>query len=160
MLNNRWLGEEQHRVRRFSFGSLHDVLRLPVQTVALENPLFTQAVTADQRAVPVKMAPGGKVKGTWRPPTVTAGHSTPFDRPRQTIADMCELQGLPRDFLEEAPFTAHGKRKVIGNGVPLPMGRAIAKAVRRALEEQAAVLHKTTLPPSVKRSLQPGGGQE
>ncbi|KKM77417.1 hypothetical protein LCGC14_1370350 [marine sediment metagenome] len=32
--------------------------------------------------------------------------------------------------------------------------------MRRALEEQAAVLHKTTLPPSVKRSLQPGGGQE
>lgn len=48
---------------------------------------------------------------------------------------MAVLQGLPDDFLVDAPFTAQGKRKVIGNGVPLPMARAVAQAVRRALYE-------------------------
>ena len=33
----------------------------------------------------------------------------------------------------EAPFTSQGKSKAVGNGVPLPMGRAIAKAVRRTV---------------------------
>lgn len=41
-------------------------------------------------------------------------------------------QGLPADFLADAPFTVAGKIKCVGNGVPLPMGRAIAKAVRKA----------------------------
>ena len=50
-----------------------------------------------------------------------------------TVRDSLEAQGLPRDFLDEAPFTARGAQKVIGNGVPLPMGRAIAKAVREAM---------------------------
>ncbi|KKL06519.1 hypothetical protein LCGC14_1152760, partial [marine sediment metagenome] len=33
---------------------------------------------------------------------------------------------------KEMPFTMRGKRSVIGNGVPMAMGRAIAQAVRRA----------------------------
>ena len=48
------------------------------------------------------------------------------------IEDACEAMGLPRDFTKEMPFTMHGKRSAIGNGVPMAMGRAIAKAVRRA----------------------------
>lgn len=50
---------------------------------------------------------------------------------------MLELQGLPPDFLEDAPFTAEGKRKAVANGVPLPMGRAIARAVKEALADRA-----------------------
>jgi site-specific DNA-cytosine methylase len=42
---------------------------------------------------------------------------------------------VPEDFLEDAPFTKEGKYRVLGNGVPLPMGRAIAQAVRRATEQ-------------------------
>ncbi len=48
------------------------------------------------------------------------------------IEDACEAMGLPRDFTKEMPFTMHGKRSVIGNAVTMPMGRAIAQAVRRA----------------------------
>lgn len=48
------------------------------------------------------------------------------------IEDACEAMGLPRDFTAEMPFTMHGKRSVIGNAVPMAMGRAIAKAIRRA----------------------------
>jgi TPP-dependent pyruvate/acetoin dehydrogenase alpha subunit len=50
------------------------------------------------------------------------------------IEDACEAMGLPRDFTKEMPFTMHGKRSVIGNGVPMAMGRAIAAAVRRATD--------------------------
>jgi DNA (cytosine-5)-methyltransferase 1 len=52
---------------------------------------------------------------------------------RYGLRDACRLQGLPEDFLDDAPFTADGKLKAVANGVPLPMGRAIAKAVREAI---------------------------
>jgi hypothetical protein len=42
-------------------------------------------------------------------------------------------QGLPLDFLDDCPLTLEGKRHAIGNGVPLAMGRAVARAVRVAL---------------------------
>lgn len=54
-------------------------------------------------------------------------------RGRYKLADACRLQGLPEDFLKESPFTADGKLKAVANGVPLPMGRAVAKAVREAI---------------------------
>ena len=41
-------------------------------------------------------------------------------------------QGLPADF-DLPPFTVAAKIHAVGNGVPLPMGRAIARAVRQAL---------------------------
>ena len=50
-----------------------------------------------------------------------------------TFAQACELQGLPRDFLRESPFTNEGRWRVIGNGVPLALGRAVARAVRETL---------------------------
>lgn len=51
--------------------------------------------------------------------------------------EAAELQGLPRDFLSKAPFTQAGRLKAIANGVPLPMGRAIARAVKASLESRA-----------------------
>ena len=51
---------------------------------------------------------------------------------KSSFARMVELQGLPADFLSDAPFTVAGKCKAVGNGVPLPMGRAIARAVKAA----------------------------
>lgn len=54
---------------------------------------------------------------------------------RYKLADACRLQGLPEDFLSDSPFTAEGKLKAVANGVPLPMGRAIARAVVEALKE-------------------------
>jgi site-specific DNA-cytosine methylase len=35
-------------------------------------------------------------------------------------------------FLKNSPFAEKHKYRVVGNGVPLAMGRAIAKAVRSA----------------------------
>jgi len=50
-----------------------------------------------------------------------------------SLEDACELQGLPRDFTEHMPFRKDAKLKAVANGVPLPMGRAIARAVKRAV---------------------------
>jgi len=49
------------------------------------------------------------------------------------FAKACRLQGLYEDFLADAPFTVAGKIKVVGNGVPLAMGVAVARAVKRAM---------------------------
>lgn len=70
---------------------------------------------------------------------VTAAHSGAPGRPKgghlvvYRWARMLELQGLPPEFLEHAPFTVDGKRKAVANGVPIPMGCAIARAVKAAL---------------------------
>jgi len=109
-LCNRWVGGIQKRKRRFSFGT-QDGRKLAIDVVALEE--FDQAVT-----VLAGHGPVGRGKGYYKNPT---------------LAEVCKLQGLPENFLDDAPFTMHGKRKVLGNGVPLPMGRAIAKAVKKAL---------------------------
>ncbi len=125
MLNNRWIGAKQHRLRQFCFGT-GDGRALPIEVVIFEHPLREETVTSDERRVRIAK----------RPATVLAGHG-PVGRERNyqehlPLAEACELQGLPRDFLDDSPFTAHGKRHAVGNGVPLPMGRAIAKAVRKA----------------------------
>jgi hypothetical protein len=38
--------------------------------------------------------------------------------------------------LDKSPFTLAGKHKVVGNGVPLPMGRALARAIRDFTKEK------------------------
>lgn len=79
----------------------------------------------------------GGISGGGRVPTVTGsdGAATGM-RPmtRYKLADALRLQGLPEDFLSDAPFTAEGKLKAVANGVPLPLGRAIAKAIRECLK--------------------------
>jgi site-specific DNA-cytosine methylase len=56
---------------------------------------------------------------------------------RYRLPEACRLQGLPEDFLADSPFTADGKLKAVANGVPLPMGRAMARAVREAIADAA-----------------------
>lgn len=120
VLCDLWVGGATERKRRFSFGS-QEHLPFHVEGLALHPIEAEHAVVVDGRAVPVKMLAGGKVK-------------TRSAAVRRSVADMAELQGVPRDFLDGAPFTASAKRKAIGNAVPLSMGRAIAKAVKRATE--------------------------
>lgn len=125
VLNNRWLGEAQDRTRAFAFGTT-DGRRLVVEVALFEAPEYRQAVTRAARAVPVKLGGSGKVKRTY----TEAGQ-------RATVADMLVAQGAEPSLLDESPFTTEGSRRLIGNAVPLPMGRAIATAVRRALEAAA-----------------------
>lgn len=129
VLNNRWLGEAQDRTRRFSLGTL-DGARLTVEVAIFESMDYRQAVTSSLRAVPVKIGGNGKVKRTY---TEEGKRHGPGVGAREKLGVMLELQGLPSDYLDESPLTDSGKRKAIGNCVPVAMGRAIARAVRRAL---------------------------
>lgn len=126
LFNNRWFGAVQNRVRRFSFGT-HEGLPLLVETQVFEPLRFEPAVTGNsggRRAVAVKDQ-NGRVRGK-------QGDADWQRLKRRSIEELCELQGLPGDHLDNAPFTVQSKREVIANGVPLPMGVAIAKAVRGA----------------------------
>jgi site-specific DNA-cytosine methylase len=60
-----------------------------------------------------------------------------YSPPRRTLAQMLELQGFPPDWLDHQPWTMQAKRGMVGNGVPLPMSRALARAVVKALERAA-----------------------
>lgn len=46
-------------------------------------------------------------------------------------SEFCALQGLPEGF-ELPSFTKEGRFRAVGNGVPVPMARALAVAVRNA----------------------------
>ena len=131
LLNNRWVGGVQNRLRRFSWGvnvaEFGTAKTLDVELEALQPVEWAHAVTRDPRVQPVALVKGG---GRKRPP---GGGTMPHVGPRMSIARMLELQGLPADFFGDSPLNDTGKRHVLGNGVPLPMGRAIAGAVRKAI---------------------------
>lgn len=128
-LNNRWFGEQQDRTRLWSFGTPHGAPLLP-EIACLESPYYIQAVTGSARSVPVKLGGSGKVKRTY---TADGKLHGPNNGARMSVGDMLAYQGAPPDMLDHCPMTEQGKRKAIGNGVPLSMGRAIAKAVKEAV---------------------------
>lgn len=49
----------------------------------------------------------------------------------RSFADLCRLQGLPEDF-DLPGFLVSEKKRAVGNGVPLPMGRVLAQAIAEA----------------------------
>jgi DNA (cytosine-5)-methyltransferase 1 len=115
VLNTRWIGEEQDRVRRFTlgarrnfFGEFHFDGQVALESVEYERTLTSAHAGGRQR-----------MRGTMK---------------HYSVARALELQGLPPDFFgHNNPLSEQGKKKVLAQGVPLPMGRAVAKAVKRAL---------------------------
>ena len=124
------------RLRRFTFGVrwLVSASDFYIEELALHAAEPAQAVTSAGRLVPVRMVRDGKGGHKLKSSLVVhGGHDEPFERPGMSIEDMAELQGFPPERLTELPFTAQGKRRVIGNGVPLAMGKAVAQGVKRAI---------------------------
>ena len=97
---------------------------------------------AKRRRDAVSTRSGNSPNSRFRAAPVTGrheGHGGAPDRDystRYTLEEMLELQGLPADFFKHSPFTVSGKRKLVGNGVPMPIGRAIAHAVAKALAKR------------------------
>lgn len=129
VFDNRWLGDAQQRRRRISFGTWTGK-RLEIPVALFESMDYLQAVNGSARAVNVKLGGSGKVKRTY---TADGKRHGPNVGERASSRSMLAAQGFPAEMLDEAPFSESGKRQMIGNGVPLPMGRAIARAVKRAL---------------------------
>lgn len=127
-VQNRWFGGQQLRARRISFGTAAGA-PLPVLEQAFKHPIAAEV----HRAV---LASDGKRNGK--------GCNLPdrqhgLSGEQLSFEQACELQGLPRDFLKHAPFTKEGRYRVVGNGVPLFIGRAVARAVKVATKEIATL---------------------
>lgn len=119
LLNNRKHGGGvQSRTRRISFGTHNG------------RCLVVPEVEVPQEWAPAVCASGGVKPGVDRSRTPKAnelGYKT-----RAAFEEIRRLQGLPDDF-ELPSLTVKGAVKAVGNGVPLPLGRAIAKAVSLAM---------------------------
>lgn len=136
MIRDVWVGGETSRGRWFSFGTAAG-LKLNVETLALHRTDPDYAVTCDPRERPVALLKGGRPKKARE----SGGRSSSLNRGGGSLPfpEMCRRQGLPEDFLKEPPIlTVTGKRIMVGNGVPLPMGRAVARAVVKALAKREA----------------------
>jgi len=120
VLDNRWLGHIQSRQHRFSFGT-KEGLKLIYDIALFENIDWAGRVCASGSVKPG--APRDRQTRLKYHGWKTAAAL------RQSLA----LQGLPDDFLDDAPFTLKGKHSVIGNAVPPPMGKVLAQAVKRAI---------------------------
>lgn len=129
-LNNRWCGGAQNRLRRFSFGT-RDGRVLRVRTEALEPADYVHAVTTNSggRRKVIRRDGSGRVRGN-------QGCADNHRLQWRSLDDMARDQGVPADFVaglkRHGAFTDRAIRTGIGNGVPLPMGEAIAMAVREA----------------------------
>lgn len=128
LLNARWLGEEQSRLHRFSFGTLSGWQLDFGGELTLIPPTFEYRVCASdgRRALKLALEPGpARQKSIAR--LRQHGQSV------RTLERACELQGVPADFFADSPFRVAAAWAMLGNGVSYPMGRALARAVRRAV---------------------------
>lgn len=113
-LDNAWLGEAQARRRCFWSN-------VPLR---VDVPALVPVDAGSERSV------SGQGAVDWK-------GSRAKEAPRN-VADMLTLQGFPPDMLDDCPLTVAAAKKAIGNGVPLPMGRAVARAVNRTSAQQEA----------------------
>ena len=132
LLRDSELGGDTRRLRRFWFGVTGSnapvVLRitgkprkslLPIERAVTRNCRIPDTVAAKKAA----RKDGGMLPGQGR---------------YESIQAVCELQGLPPDFCNGLAYTKESLRIMLGNGVPMAMGRALAKAVREYVEEITA----------------------
>ena len=99
---------------------------------------------AKQKSVTQRADSGrGDVLERWREAPVTGRNEgrvgsaeMDYSPPRLSLEEMLRLQGLPPGWIGHQPWTVSAMRRMIGNGVAVPTGRAIAKAIRTWLETQ------------------------
>lgn len=128
-LNNRQCFDEdgkpaiQNRVRAITWGLRGVWSPLLISTALWHSPQYEYA------------AIGGSNSGKRK---IVGGNTTmPFNsKSKAAVAEILRKQSLPADFMLHSPFTIKAQCKMLGNGVPLPMGMALAKAVRDATEQR------------------------
>lgn len=137
-------GNEQMRTRRFWFGVRDGEcpeLRRWIDFALYELP-------DDEKQGPPcghDATPGQRdriKKARARQAAVTGRHEgrvgTPdidYSPPRRSLEEMLRLQGLPPGWIGHQPWTVQAMRKMLGNGVAVPTGRALAKAIATWLEQ-------------------------
>ena len=134
-LDNRQLGEAQRRIRRWTFGvpgAKYKVLM--IDTVALENPRFEHAACGGHSATLARVDRRrvGKPNSIREYRTGASCLGMNY-KTNWAFAEVKRKQGLPTDF-DLPGWRVDGKCQAVGNGVPMAMGRALATAVKEALE--------------------------
>lgn len=139
LVRDVWVGGETSRLRRFSFGTCEG-LALSMRWAALHRSDPLPAVLASGGAwVPVEIGGSGKPK---RKKVRRANGREEMgriygDKTHRYFREARAAQGLS-DAFDLPGMTVAAKIKAIGNGVPLAMGRAVAQAVKQALEVRVA----------------------
>jgi DNA (cytosine-5)-methyltransferase 1 len=163
LFNNRWIGGEQSRRHRFTFGSKTGARLTPhlqEHIVALENHRWSPRVLASggddgsgHSAHPRQLAGGNRnprhtadgrvIRKIGKHVEITLPNGSIINRAAASymgrattkyFQEAKRLQGLPPEW-DLPGFTVAQKVRALGNGVPLPMGRALARAVKKALAE-------------------------
>lgn len=109
VIDNRWCGGEQSRRRRFTFGH-----RIKEYAEAFHVP---GEVFEPIDKIPTVVSTG---QADWK------GSA---QRNRASIEYMARAQGIDPARFEHSPFSITELRRAIANGVPMPLGRAVAQAV-------------------------------
>lgn len=114
-----WFGGITARPRRISFGC-----RDAAKIAGWKHALHRQQVLAPPNPEAVILSTGQRGNGG----------------ARASIDEMARTQGFDASRFEHSPFSVTELRRAIANGVPLAMGRAIARAVNVSMQavERAA----------------------
>lgn len=110
-LRDHWFGGETQRERRITFGGDACVVG------PWKRSLHQQMTLSHPNPAKVILSTGQCGEGG----------------PRASIGRMAASQGFDASRFECSPFSRTELRRAIANGVPLPMGRAVARAVKLAL---------------------------
>jgi DNA (cytosine-5)-methyltransferase 1 len=68
--------------------------------------------------------------------TRQASHGAALANDDRSFEELCRIQCLPQGF-DLPGMTVKGKKRAVGNGVPLPMGRVLAEAVTHRSQKDA-----------------------
>jgi DNA (cytosine-5)-methyltransferase 1 len=136
LLDNRQLGEAQRRTRRWTFGVRGTRYRvLKIETVALESREYESAACGGHSGTLARVDRRRRVGKAnsireYRTGTSCLGENY---KTQWAFAELKRKQGLPADF-ELPGWTVAAKCQAVGNGVPMAMGRAMARAIMLACE--------------------------
>ncbi len=97
--------------------------------------------------------------GAREPHTLVVPHGPRHPHPKPTVlghdsrpyAEIAALQGLPPAFTLPS-FTRQGAKQAVGNGVPLALGSAMARAILTAHNQPTAPHHTTTTPTTTAKT--------
>lgn len=130
IVNGRWLGEEQSREHRMTFGVHCSLGIIPRLDISPDCATFE-----NMKWAPRVLASGG-TSGCLGPRRHRRKRTDLHRRLRSTayFREAVRLQGLEDNF-DLPPFTVKGKIAALGNAVPLPLARAVARAITRALKQ-------------------------